>query len=70
MKNQNLENMLNNLAQYAGFKQDRQTAFATRTCVQCGNEAREFADVISSREYNISGMCQVCQDKIFVEDED
>lgn len=36
-------------------------------CPICGQEIDEsdFRDELSKREYNISGMCQQCQDKIF-----
>ena len=27
----------------------------------------EFRDALSAREYEISGLCQECQDKVFVE---
>jgi hypothetical protein len=35
------------------------------TCALCGEEATEFDNEISKREYGISRMCQVCQDKVF-----
>lgn len=34
-------------------------------CVVCGGDATKFTDALSRREYEISGMCQKCQDKIF-----
>ena len=36
-------------------------------CPICGNEIviSEFKDPVSLREYEISGICQECQDKIF-----
>jgi hypothetical protein len=34
-------------------------------CVTCGGKALEFKDKLSEKEYGISGMCQVCQDKTF-----
>ena len=37
-------------------------------CVMCGGDATEFRNEISRREYSISGMCGVCQDKIFGKD--
>ena len=36
----------------------------------CGKIAVAFRDEISAREYQISGTCQVCQDDIFVEDDE
>ena len=37
------------------------------TCVMCKNPEMKFRDRISQKEYNISGMCQTCQDKVFGE---
>ena len=35
-------------------------------CVKCGNQAvGAFKDSLSVREYEISGLCQKCQDEIF-----
>jgi endogenous inhibitor of DNA gyrase (YacG/DUF329 family) len=40
-------------------------------CPTCGNFIRrgEFRDVLSLKEFRISGMCQTCQDSVFEEDE-
>ena len=38
------------------------------TCVSCKGDATCFKDELSHREYGISGLCQSCQDKIFVEE--
>ena len=39
-------------------------------CPMCGQKIDEsdFRDELSKREYEISGMCQQCQDKIFNEE--
>jgi hypothetical protein len=37
----------------------------TATCVMCGESAGTFRDARSEREYDISGLCQKCQDKVF-----
>jgi uncharacterized CHY-type Zn-finger protein len=34
-------------------------------CVMCGEEALEFKDELSKKEYSISKMCQKCQDSFF-----
>jgi len=34
-------------------------------CSWCGKPATEFRDVLSRKEYTISGFCQECQDKTF-----
>jgi len=39
-------------------------------CVTCGSERvqeNQFRDALSLREYQISRMCQDCQDQIFTE---
>ena len=38
-----------------------------RQCPFCGERVflDEFRDALSVREYNISGLCQKCQDKTF-----
>ncbi len=40
------------------------------SCPICGKEFEEinFTDALSIREFQISGMCQECQDKTFGED--
>jgi hypothetical protein len=34
-------------------------------CTTCGKPADKFTDVLSQKEYNLSGMCQACQDGFF-----
>ncbi len=34
-------------------------------CALCKNNANEFEDALSKKEYLISGMCQTCQNIIF-----
>ncbi len=34
-------------------------------CVCCENEIGEFKNAISKKEYEISGMCMDCQNKVF-----
>jgi RNase P subunit RPR2 len=41
-----------------------------RVCKTCGKPIFTFNDWISYQEYQISGMCQVCQDTTFVLDQD
>ncbi len=36
-------------------------------CRMCNSPVTEFDDVLSEREYYISGMCQGCQDETFGE---
>lgn len=34
----------------------------------CGSQDRTFRDAISQKEYEISGLCQACQDRVFGEE--
>ena len=36
-----------------------------RKCVSCDEDANEFRNEISLKEYGISGLCQICQDLVF-----
>ena len=47
------------------FGRSRVLATAGKSCVMCGKPATEFRDERSRREWNISKMCQQCQDKVF-----
>ena len=40
-------------------------AKAGKQCVSCGKAADTFKNEISRREYQISQLCQACQDEIF-----
>ena len=41
---------------------------ADGTCPTCHKPITDLDDELSEKEYQVSGMCQECQDKIFVED--
>jgi len=47
----------------------RTTAILNNKCVDppigCGQPITPFRNMLSEREYRISGLCQECQDKIF-----
>jgi hypothetical protein len=51
------------------FGVGRRAAILRNECVErpigCGKPATEFRDRVSKREYQISGLCQDCQDDIF-----
>ena len=34
-------------------------------CTTCGKLVQDFRDLVSHKEYQISGMCQECQDSVF-----
>lgn len=46
---------------------DRVECVATLTCATCGKDAQHkaFRDPLSFKEYQLSGMCQECQDSVF-----
>ena len=56
--------MLDNLSLNI-FGRKRSESLSDDTCVMCGEEAIEFRDSLSKKEYGISGLCQKCQDKVF-----
>ena len=47
------------------FGRSRTQSIIDNICVICGEDATDFRDDVSRREYTISGMCQMCQDKVF-----
>lgn len=53
------------------FQDTPEKAIAEQRCVKepvgCGKAVKkeDFHDEISRKEYEISGLCQTCQDKIF-----
>ena len=49
------------------FGVDRQKDIRNDKCAMCGRSRKEFAfrNARSEREYEISGMCQHCQDRVF-----
>jgi len=44
---------------------DAAANIAAGTCPTCKQPVGEFKNPLSRREYEISGMCQKCQDKVF-----
>ena len=49
------------------FGRSPSLAKATGQCVKCGEFNLEFNDELSRREYEISSLCQCCQDQLFDE---
>jgi hypothetical protein len=47
------------------FGRSRSLAMTGLQCVACGKRADRFRDELSAKEYDISGMCQECQDSVF-----
>jgi len=38
-------------------------------CSWCDNKNLKFRDALSKKEYEISAMCQTCQDEVFVKED-
>ena len=64
------------MSQMEQFKEEMSMIFFGRSvslakagnqCVCCGKGATEFRDEISKREYQITSLCQKCQDEVFTE---
>jgi len=47
------------------FGRTKADAHKNKICLQCGGPATEFQNALSAREYQISGLCQKCQDELF-----
>jgi hypothetical protein len=47
-----------------------QDAINNDKCPICNEDIKEFRDSISKEEYELSGMCQDCQDLVFSDRED
>jgi|TARA_R110002012_G_scaffold304347_2_gene507809 hypothetical protein len=49
------------------LKQAIKEVVKSNSCTWCGKEDVKFKDKLSETEYQISGMCQTCQDETFGE---
>ncbi|MBU3895913.1 hypothetical protein KKG36_01160 [Patescibacteria group bacterium] len=47
------------------FGRPRKISIEDAKCVVCGREALSFKDELSAKEFDISGLCQTCQDNTF-----
>jgi hypothetical protein len=47
------------------FGKTASEAIDTNVCVSCGEDVVDFDDPLSQREYQISGLCQKCQNSVF-----
>jgi hypothetical protein len=66
-KADNIRNMLDRVSKDM-YGRNASESIKQDICMRCGKPAREFVDELSRREYRISGLCQECQDIIFVEE--
>ncbi len=65
-KSEEIEEMLEKFSEK--FAMPRSNALQNNKCTMCGGDAKEFRDDISKKEYQISKMCQGCQDSVFGEE--
>jgi hypothetical protein len=47
------------------YGRSRSECTANHVCVCCGGAAVDFEDVLSRKEFYISGLCQKCQNDTF-----
>jgi hypothetical protein len=69
IKQEGVEVVLETLGQMA-FGHSRKDSMAKGVCVQCGKPPVQFKDAVSRREFEISGLCQTCQDLFFLPDDE
>jgi hypothetical protein len=63
-KNENLEQFVDDFTK-RNFGRTLSESQKQKVCVGCGKPIKGFKDVLSQREYEISGLCQECQDDVF-----
>ena len=54
----------------SSYRVDYAHAKATSTCIRCCKPSREFRDPSTRLEYQVSALCQYCQDELFNESPD
>lgn len=52
------------------FGRSTSEALKNKTCVNCGKKVDKFRDELSKKEYEISALCQKCQDGIWGDSEE
>jgi uncharacterized CHY-type Zn-finger protein len=66
MKNEKMQKVMDEFSCQL-FGRSATDAKAQKVCVICGKTIEGFRNSLSMREYEISGMCQDCQDNVFDE---
>ena len=64
MKTKAMENFLSGFTTQV-FGTDYTECKKNNQCVTCGKEAKIFTDELSRKEFELSAMCQTCQNNIF-----
>lgn len=44
---------------------DKHMTNVDNKCISCKGDAVEFVDTLAKKEYDLSGLCQTCQDGVF-----
>lgn len=47
------------------YHENLAVAKAKETCVRCGLPAHDFRSLPAKIEYDVSALCQICQDELF-----
>ncbi len=67
MKSPEMEKFLDQFTMKT-FGRKRAECIKKGICVECGGSACKFRDTTSLKEFNISALCQSCQDSLFGKD--
>ena len=69
MRSEKVQTALDKLGILA-FGRSNTEAIQKRICISCGKaiDLHDFKDMLSLKEYGISGLCQSCQDVAFQEE--
>jgi hypothetical protein len=68
MKISNIVNNSTKLSILEVFEPEAGARARLGLCTTCAEPITDFKDELSEREFNISGLCQKCQDRVFSED--
>jgi hypothetical protein len=68
-RTEQMQQALDNLTQFV-YGLSNSDAGEQNICIACKQPVREFRDERSVKEYQISRLCQACQDKVFTPPDD
>jgi hypothetical protein len=68
-RSEQMQQALDNLTQFV-YGLSNSDAGKQNICIVCKQSVGEFRDERSAQEYQISRLCQVCQDKVFTPPDD
>jgi len=67
-RSKNLQDLADSLSKMC-FGEKLSEIHKKKICIQCKRKVEEIADPLSKAEYEISGLCQVCQIEYFGEED-